>query len=66
MSLETGQHEKSGLARRLFFIFGGAGLLCLIGLLVFGHYFREYAYRCIDVTADSYIQDAEERAEQCG
>ncbi|MGX9353039.1 hypothetical protein ACS3QZ_17735 [Shimia sp. W99] len=66
MTDDIGKHSKSGLGKRLFFIFGGIGLLCLIGLLVFGHYFREYAYRCIDVTADTYIQDDAERAAECG
>ncbi|WP_299356400.1 hypothetical protein [uncultured Shimia sp.] len=65
MDPDTGGHEKSGLGKRLFFIFGGIGLLCLIGLLVFGHFFRQYANRCLKPDSATYIIDDIARSEQC-
>ena len=65
MSAGTEGHSKSGLGKRLFFIFGGIGLLCLIGLLVFGSYFRDFAGRCLDPDSPTYISDDAARAESC-
>lgn len=66
MSSDIQRHEKSGLGKLLFFVFGGIGVVCLIGLVVFGILFNRHVDRCWDDKSKDYIQDEAARSEYCG